>query len=141
MRRSNSTIGYIAHLNSRKWKTIRKTAIKLADGKCSECESTKRLEVHHLSYDSFGDELQEHLSVLCIYCHRKVHGMKPPKIKRKKRKKKKSNQKHFFNPWNADDRKTMKIMGIPVPPECIPKNEKTKKKLKSRKAPKNENDW
>ena len=54
------------------WVEKRDYVIKLR-GCCEECESTKNLNVHHLTYERVGNEKGKDLKVLCRDCHDKVH--------------------------------------------------------------------
>jgi len=40
---------------------------------CSSHDAT--LDVHHKTYENYGDERPEDLVVLCRSCHQKVHGV------------------------------------------------------------------
>ncbi len=63
---------YRAYLSSSKWK---KKCIEKKDSvgnKCEKCGRDKfmrKLIVHHLTYEHFGDEPLEDLQVLCDICH------------------------------------------------------------------------
>lgn len=48
----------------------------LGNYKCAKCGARNKLQVHHLSYQHLGDELDCELMVLCHSCHQKVHGRK-----------------------------------------------------------------
>lgn len=66
---------YTAYLRSDRWKKIRAEKIKEVGGKCQHCWATKRLQVHHLSYDFLGREelAMSSLLVLCRPCHKLWH--------------------------------------------------------------------
>ena len=40
---------------------------------CEICKEKKSQEVHHIDYDSVGNEGKEHLLVLCKECHLRQH--------------------------------------------------------------------
>lgn len=63
---------YPDYLASSIWKERRNHLIE-KKGKCEICGKTKRLEVHHLSYENVGDEKERDLQVLCRSCHQKQH--------------------------------------------------------------------
>lgn len=63
---------YAAYINSPQWKRRCAVAIERAGGKCQRCGYSKfsrRLEVHHLTYDRLGHERDEDLLVVCHECH------------------------------------------------------------------------
>lgn len=64
---------YTQYLSSPEWKAKRDVALIRAARKCEECGNTRRLQVHHLTYDRLGDEEHEDLRVLCDACHRREH--------------------------------------------------------------------
>jgi uncharacterized protein YlaI len=66
-------IPYTDYLMTGHWRRAREHAIKLADGKCSICQSTYRLNVHHLHYRSLWRERANDVVVLCETCHRRIH--------------------------------------------------------------------
>lgn len=59
---------------------IRKELLKI--WYCSDCRSTKYLQVHHLDKDIHNNSI-DNLMVLCYYCHSKHHkhmqNKRPPK--------------------------------------------------------------
>jgi hypothetical protein len=77
---------YHIYLHSSDWKEKRNKALFHAGYRCQLCNSSKKLEVHHRTYQNIGNELQEDLTVLCDNCH-KDYSLKIP------RKKKSQNQK------------------------------------------------
>ena len=64
---------YHQYLNSKEWNTIRNNMLKFSDYKCSRCSETENLQVHHLNYNSLGNESLGDLEVLCNKCHQGVH--------------------------------------------------------------------
>ena len=64
---------YKAYLETRHWNKKRHEAIKFHEGKCSECGMDRYLQVHHLNYDSLGNEAMSDLLVLCRDCHSLLH--------------------------------------------------------------------
>lgn len=65
---------YLDYLNSTHWKVFRKTVLEFWDYKCCLCNSVKKLEVHHRTYERVGAERLNDCVCLCQKCHRKVHG-------------------------------------------------------------------
>ena len=72
--RETDRISYKNYISSKKWKEIRLRIIEDRGGKCERCISTESLQVHHLTYENFGNELDTDLEVLCKPCHMKEHG-------------------------------------------------------------------
>jgi 5-methylcytosine-specific restriction endonuclease McrA len=70
---------YKLYLRTKKWKEKKKALIKLRGRLCEICASTKRLEIHHLSYQNLFNEPPEDLLILCPTCHKKQHGIKKKK--------------------------------------------------------------
>ena len=60
---------YYEYLNSDEWKEKRLEFLEDADYVCEECGG-KANQVHHLSYDNFGDETDDDVEVLCYGCHK-----------------------------------------------------------------------
>jgi len=68
-------MNYRKYLKSRKWKTIRKRALRRAGYACQICNAKKcELHVHHRTYENLGAEKMMDLIVLCKACHRLFHG-------------------------------------------------------------------
>ena len=65
----NPPMGYLEYLKSPEWKERSKEAKERAGYRCQICNSGKRLEVHHRTYERLGSELPEDLTVLCRLCH------------------------------------------------------------------------
>lgn len=65
---------YESYIHSSAWRNRRKRALELANYKCEKCGCKENLHVHHLSYEHFGNELDNELQVLCRECHQRVHG-------------------------------------------------------------------
>lgn len=86
---------YSAYLHSDAWRLKRLVVIDLAGGRCQVCNSPKRLDVHHRTYERIGEEAPGDLTVLCRKCHSLFHekrGLsqaKPTKVKKPKRPKRK----------------------------------------------------
>ena len=57
--------------NEKYWQAIREVILDRDERRCAECESTKDLHVHHLTYDHEGYEFPEELITLCQSCHAK----------------------------------------------------------------------
>ncbi|MCA0455664.1 MAG: HNH endonuclease [Chloroflexi bacterium] len=66
---------YRYYLKSAHWQRIRKRAL-IIDSKCALCNSDKNIQIHHRTYEHFGYEMMEDLTVLCADCHHIFHMMK-----------------------------------------------------------------
>ena len=71
-------LDYADYLLTDHWLSVRQAALKRSGGQCQLCRSQTRLEVHHNTYDNFGNEQAEDLIVLCHDCHAKHHDKQPP---------------------------------------------------------------
>lgn len=66
---ASNKFSYYDYLKSPEWKSKRAPVLKNATYRCQVCNSTKRLEVHHRTYERLGSELESDLTVLCHNCH------------------------------------------------------------------------
>lgn len=64
---------YQAYLNSPDWRRVRARALLRAGYRCSRCDACRDLQVHHLTYERLGSELDADLRVLCACCHGNHH--------------------------------------------------------------------
>ena len=64
---------YHAYLQTKEWYDKRNQVLKFSDYKCNRCEETENLQVHHLNYNSIGDESMNDLEVVCKSCHKGIH--------------------------------------------------------------------
>jgi 5-methylcytosine-specific restriction endonuclease McrA len=68
------SLQYVSYITSDAWRTRRKRALQRAGYRCQLCGEafaprSGRLQVHHNSYENLGNERDEDLTVLCVYCH------------------------------------------------------------------------
>lgn len=70
-------IKYRDYIKSHWWKAKRNHILKKRGRKCEKCRSTKRIQVHHLTYERLGRELDSDLQVLCRSCHMLEHNLDP----------------------------------------------------------------
>jgi 5-methylcytosine-specific restriction endonuclease McrA len=73
MDRRTKSSEYRKYLLSERWRLKRFKAIWAAGAMCERCKSRVDLEVHHLSYENFGNEFPWQLQVLCKQCHKAEH--------------------------------------------------------------------
>lgn len=70
---------YIKHLHSEYWQSFRKAIIAERGNKCEDCGAVlenKDLDLHHLTYENFGQETGSDVVVLCRHCHDKRESIK-----------------------------------------------------------------
>jgi hypothetical protein len=67
--------GYSEYLESPAWRARRDAAIARAEGRCQLCNSSRRLNVHHRTYERVDNERDGDLTVLCQKCHERFHGI------------------------------------------------------------------
>lgn len=79
---------YASYLASPEWANKRREALERDKGRCSRCNGDTNLQVHHLHYETLGEEKLVSLETLCKGCHEKEHGRN-----RKKNGKKKNRQR------------------------------------------------
>ena len=64
-------VNYQKYMRSKEWKAKRQEKLEVCDHKC-ECEGgcyRKATQIHHLHYDTLGDESMKDLQALCPKCH------------------------------------------------------------------------
>lgn len=60
------------HPNAKYWKKLTNDFLKLQNG-CTRCQSDKKLQLHHWTYQNFGEERPEDVELLCSDCHISIH--------------------------------------------------------------------
>jgi hypothetical protein len=65
---------YTAYLLSETWRSLKRRIIKLRGYKCEWCkvEGNVSLQLHHLTYERLGCELDTDVQLLCSNCHFKA---------------------------------------------------------------------
>jgi len=63
---------YAAYLRSDHWREMQ---AKWKQAHCFCCHTNSRLDLHHTTYDHFGNEWATDLITLCRPCHDKVHAL------------------------------------------------------------------
>ena len=61
------------YLLSDKWRYLRNQALKRDNNTCQGRLNKQATDVHHMTYDNWGDELIFQLVSVCRDCHDKVH--------------------------------------------------------------------
>lgn len=64
---------YQQYICSKKWETRRDCYWRTHQKVCRNCGSTSDVQLHHLSYERLGSELDTDLMPLCQMCHSAVH--------------------------------------------------------------------
>ncbi len=62
------------YLCSNQWQQKRIQVLERAKGKCEVCELNDATDIHHNTYDRFGEEPLEDLEAVCDFCHKVLHG-------------------------------------------------------------------
>lgn len=71
-----TTEEYFQYMSSPEWKAKKEQRIKIDAGRCQMCGSAENLNVHHVTYRTFGRENPwTDLICLCQSCHKNVHVM------------------------------------------------------------------
>lgn len=65
---------YATYLASDKWQELRASVMSRSQGQCELCEERSADDVHHLTYQSIGNEKLEELIAVCRECHSAIHG-------------------------------------------------------------------
>ena len=64
---------YLTYLDSAEWRARRCEIIEARGAECESCGADdEMLELHHLTYERLGNELDEDLVLLCERCHRRA---------------------------------------------------------------------
>lgn len=63
------SLPYEQYLLTSWWRSRRNVALRSAGYHCERCGVGRELQVHHLSYERLGAEIDEDLQVLCRGCH------------------------------------------------------------------------
>jgi len=66
--------GARAYYRTEKWRKKRAAALERSDHRCQVCNSPHELQVHHRTYEHWGNERPKDLTVLCRTCHCLFHG-------------------------------------------------------------------
>jgi len=59
------------------WRARRNRVLLRAGNRCELCYASGLIDVHHRTYDRYGDELHNDLIALCRPCHQRQHGILP----------------------------------------------------------------
>lgn len=67
-------VGYSEYLQSPLWKRKREHVLRRDRNLCQRCLEKEATEVHHLTYEHWGNELTSELISLCHDCHESFSG-------------------------------------------------------------------
>ena len=70
---ARTQLPYSEYLKTEWWQQRRVKALARAEHRCQVCNSDKRLEIHHRTYERLGHERDADLVVLCRTCHQLFH--------------------------------------------------------------------
>jgi 5-methylcytosine-specific restriction endonuclease McrA len=79
---------YVAYINSAEWQRKRRQALERAGDRCQVCNKDRGLDVHHRTYERFGSERLDDLTVLCRACHSLFHETRKARANQPKKAKK-----------------------------------------------------
>lgn len=71
---ARTQLPYSEYLKTEGWQQRRVKALARAEHRCQVCNSDKRLEIHHRTYERLGHERDADLIALCHDCHTLFHG-------------------------------------------------------------------
>ncbi len=60
---------YNAVIRSKRWKLLKQARRNLTNNRCERCGRADYLELHHLHYQTLGNESLEDVELLCESCH------------------------------------------------------------------------
>ena len=83
---------YKRYLRTQHWQQLRQEVLRRANGYCEKCGyqpwKPNGLQVHPLTYSTFGNEKLDNLIAVCPRCHMALHGIsgkrKPKNMKKNK---------------------------------------------------------
>ena len=75
----NGKVDYHEYIRSEGWEKKRQEALARAGNHCQVCRNVNRLEVHHNTYTTLGNETPFDLVVLCSECHGLFHEKLDPR--------------------------------------------------------------
>ena len=65
----------LTYFASPKWKSMRQLILSRDNHQCQSCGAKSSLEIHHITYENFGDEDISQLVSLCRDCHQEIHDL------------------------------------------------------------------
>ncbi len=66
------------YLNSPQWRSLRRLVLARSNGKCEGCATGIPTQVHHLTYENWGNEFLWELVAVCEECHGRAHKDRQP---------------------------------------------------------------
>ncbi len=73
LRQQHPPPDYNRYMRSKAWREKREQILSFYGHRCWVCNSTEKLQVHHLHYQSVGAEHMNDVLVCCKRCHFKLH--------------------------------------------------------------------
>lgn len=64
---------YAVYIKSDWWKKRKEKFYRENEKRCMACLNTHYIDLHHIVYQNFGEELDRHLVALCRDCHEEFH--------------------------------------------------------------------
>ena len=66
-------VDYKKYILSSEFRKLRNKILNERGYNCERCSSSKNLQLHHLTYQRLGLELENDLIILCQKCHKEIH--------------------------------------------------------------------
>lgn len=66
-------VAYAAYLKSEHWRLFKLRILALRGAACEICRSTNDIQLHHLTYERRGAELDSDVVLACKDCHARYH--------------------------------------------------------------------
>lgn len=68
-----SAIEKQTYMQSPEWKALKLATLQRDNNQCVTCNSKANLQLHHIAYKKLGEELPNHVCILCNSCHEELH--------------------------------------------------------------------
>jgi hypothetical protein len=62
------------HPNKAHWIELTQKFIDI-NPNCNRCGASKKLQLHHWTYENWGNESQDEVELLCSICHKQIHDL------------------------------------------------------------------
>lgn len=73
LRTDDKALFYDHYIKSERWRLFRNKIFKERGFQCELCDNRKNLQLHHITYERFGEEHDLDVMILCQDCHKLAH--------------------------------------------------------------------